>query len=154
LVNVAHGDMACFDFGSRRLVKGKSNGKEVQVGDYALHVQCPWRITLEDKIIVGRGDMFGDILLKQNNTPACDVDWNKGNTFDGIVKEFLLNESRQLMVQIVSVGHAGSLTILLEGNYRLEIFPYDSSEDEHWRFFKPHAGEPHLVFTGEGIREG
>jgi hypothetical protein len=33
-------------------------GKEKPVGDYALHVQCAWRITQGDTIITGRGDIF------------------------------------------------------------------------------------------------
>jgi hypothetical protein len=30
----------------------------------------------------------------------------------------------------------------------LEIFPDSSAEEEHWRFFQPASGTPHLVIEG------
>src|SRR2546425_8610409 len=44
-------DMATFQFGGR--IKGVDYyGRPSQVGDYALHVQCAWRITRGDEIVV------------------------------------------------------------------------------------------------------
>jgi hypothetical protein len=50
-------DLAWFEFGSKRIAKGWK-GLEKEVGDYALHVQCAWRITLQEKIVIGHGDIF------------------------------------------------------------------------------------------------
>jgi hypothetical protein len=140
-------DLAWFEFGSRRSVQGwKGKGKEV--GDYALHIQCPWRIRIGNSIVVGRGDIFCTPEETSKPTPT-DFDWQKGNRFDRVVLELFENESRQFTVQ---AGEAGSLSIGLEGGYKLEIFPHDSESDEHWRFFKPHAEEPHFVVSGETLR--
>ena len=37
---------------------GNISGVGRDAGDYAQHVQCPWRMTLKDEIITGRGDIF------------------------------------------------------------------------------------------------
>jgi hypothetical protein len=142
-------DLTWFEFGSRRTVKGWK-GVEKEVGDYALHVQCAWRITLGDKIVTGRGDIFCTPQETDEPRPP-DFDWEKGNRFDRVVEQFLQNESRRLTVQGVRACGAGSVTIELEDGYRLEVFPQDSENGEHWRFFQPFAREPHLVFSGKGL---
>ena len=144
-------DLAWFEFGSRRSVKG-SKGVEKEVGDYALHVQCAWRITHGEKVVVGRGDIFCMPEESAEPTPA-DFDWQKGNKFDRIAANLLQNESRQLVVRSVNAGEVGSFSIVLEDGYKLEAFPHDSESGEHWRFFKPYTAEPHLVFSGRGLQQ-
>jgi hypothetical protein len=145
-------DLAWFQFGSQRAVKGWK-GVEKTVGDYALHVQCPWRIIARDRIVIGRGDIFCPPQESDQPVPA-DFDWQKGNRFDRIVRDLLENESRTLMVQAVSSGDAGLIRITLEGDYKLEVFPHDSEVGEHWRFFKPCVQEPHWVFNDTGLQHG
>jgi len=144
------GDLAWFEFGNRRTVKGH-NGEKKEVGDYELHVQCPWRIASADSIVIGRGDIFCTPEETIEPTPA-DFDWQKGNRFDGIVQQLFNHELRHLIVQAVQAGEAGRLTINLENGCTLEIFPHDSESGEHWRFFKPYTEEPHLVFSGKGLQ--
>jgi hypothetical protein len=142
-------DLAWFEFGSRRTVEGwKAKNKEV--GDHALHVQCPWRITLGNSIVVGRGDIF--CMPEESNEPTpSDFDWQKGNRFDRIALELFQNETRQFMVQAVEAGEAGSLAISFENGYKLEIFPHDSESAEHWRFFRPYTEETHFVVSGQTL---
>jgi len=45
------GDMAMFQFGARRMMPSP-RGVMREVGEYALHLQCPWRIRNGDKIIM------------------------------------------------------------------------------------------------------
>ena len=143
-------DLAWFEFGDRRTVLSHP-GKEKLVGDYALHIQCPWRITRGGKIITGRGDIFCTPEESEESTPA-EFDWQKGNRFDRIVAVLFDNEQCQFAVQSVRVGEAGGLVIELEDGYKLEVFPHDSESAEHWRFFKPYSDEPHLVFSGTGLQ--
>lgn len=143
-------DLVWFEFGTRRTVKDHK-GEDKEVGDYALHVQCPWRITSADSILIGRGDIFCTPEQTNEPTPA-DFDWQKGNRFDRIVQQLLQPESREFVVRAVQTGGAGSLAVGFENGYTLEIFPHDSESGEHWRFFRPYTDEPHLVFTGEGLQ--
>jgi hypothetical protein len=142
-------DLAWLEFGSRRTVLSHS-GKEKQVGDYALHIQCPWRITKGDKVITGRGDIFCTPEESEEPNPA-DFDWEKGNRFDRVVADLFEHEAHHFTVHSVQAGEAGRLAILLNDNYRLDVFPHDSESGEHWRFFKPYSDEPHLVFSGVGF---
>jgi hypothetical protein len=142
-------DLAWFEFGERRTVRTHL-GNEKQVGDYALHIQCPWRITRGDKIITGRGDIFCTPEESDLPTPE-DFDWQTGNRFDRIVVELFEQRSGQFTVHSVQVGEAGSLAIVLDDGYKLEVFPHDSESGEHWRFFKPYSDEPPLVFSGAGL---
>jgi hypothetical protein len=142
-------DLAWLEFGSRRTVS--RGGKEKQVGDYALHIQCAWRITRGDQIITGRGDIFCTPVESEEPRPD-DFDWQKGNRFDRIAEALFEHESRQFIVQSVHVGEAGSLAIVLDDGYKLEVFPHDSESGEHWRFFRPFSDEPHLVFSGKGLQ--
>jgi hypothetical protein len=105
-------DLAWFEFGERRTVRTHL-GNEKQVGDYALHIQCPWRITRGDKIITGRGDIFCTPEESDLPTPE-DFDWQTGNRFDRIVVELFEQKSGQFTVHSVQVGEAGSLAIVLD----------------------------------------
>jgi hypothetical protein len=142
-------DLAWFEFGSRRTVQGTKGVKEV--GDYALHVQCAWRITQADKIVTGRRDIFCTPTEAIEPT-SDDFDWQRDNRFDRMVKQLFQNESRQFQVQSVHAGEAGSFTLALEDGYKLDVFPQDSESGEHWRLFKPYSEEPHLVFSGNGLQ--
>jgi hypothetical protein len=144
-------DLAWFEFGSRRSVKG-SKGIEKEVGDYALHVQCAWRITHSEKVIIGCGDIFS---VPQESTEPIpgDFDWQKGNRFDRIAADLLQNESLTLVVLSVNASDAGSFSIGLQDGYNLEVFPDHSESGEHWRFFKPYTAEPHFVFSGRGFQQ-
>jgi hypothetical protein len=52
-----------------------------------------------------------------------DFDWQTGNRFDRIVKVLFDPESHQFRVNSVQVGEVGSLTIVLDDGYKLEVFP-------------------------------
>src|SRR6516162_3809503 len=59
-------DMRTFQFGTLRPVDRGS------VGDFALHVQCPWRIEGPDGIVTGRLDLWDPV---EENAPFDD-NWN------------------------------------------------------------------------------
>ncbi len=144
-------DLAWFEFGQRRTVTG-FKGDVREVGDYALHVVCAWRITLGDRVIVGRADIFRPPDEIDEPKPP-DFDWDKGNRFDRIVKELFQNESRQFMPLSVAAGGAGSFSIDLQDGYRVEVFPQDFEGGEQWRLFSPSTDAPHFVFTCKGIED-
>jgi hypothetical protein len=141
-------DLAWFQFGSRRLVK-TFRGETKEVGDYALHVQCAWRIRREDKVIVGRGDIFSPPEETDEPLPE-DFDWQKGNRFDTVVSS-LFEQTKDFVVSGVEAGDAGTLTITLDHGLMIEVFPHDSLQGEHWRLFEPSKDKPHFVVSGKGL---
>lgn len=60
-------DMRTFEFGTLR--PGDRGGS---VGDFALHVQCPWRIERPDGIVTGRLDLREPVT---DNVPF-DENWD------------------------------------------------------------------------------
>ena len=117
------------------------------MGDWALHVQCPWRITRPPTILVGRGDCYYEAT---SNEP---YDWQKAgeSRFDryamSLNKEFELSPP---LVEAVEVDAVGGFSLRFS-DYVFEVFPDESSDggSEHWRLFQPGDLESHFVFPEE-----
>jgi hypothetical protein len=142
-------DLEWFHFGQRRTVAARSGTK--QVGEYALHIQCAWRIRHGDEVVVGGRDLY--YPPEESDHPVGDFDWDVqgASRRDRRIAELFQNETRQFMVRKVEVGGAGSFTIIFDDEYALDVFPDDSLSDEHWRIFKPSAEDQHFVVTGKGL---
>ena len=141
-------DLEWFQFGQRKIVKG-ARGDTKEVAEYALHVQCAWRIRHGDRVIVGSRDLYNP--PHENDNPDFDWDVQGANRRDKGIAELFQNETRQFMVRDVEAGEAGAFTISFDDEYALDVFPDDSLSAEHWRLFRPSAEEPHFVVTGEGL---
>ena len=145
-------DMATFDFGKRR-ASLDFRGNPREVGDLALHVQCAWRITRGDRVVVGNNDLYypADYVGEQNVVPP-DFDWSRNpNRRDRLLSSLFEDGTKEFTVQTVEVCPAGNLYIPLSEGLCLDVFPNDSSTDEYWRLFEPDKEGPHFVVTGGGI---
>ncbi|MCA0434304.1 MAG: hypothetical protein LCH46_13700 [Proteobacteria bacterium] len=122
------------------------------VGDYAFHIQCPWRIVSDSAIITGDADRC---VGPSGGFEINDEDWKSGNLqlvrltalmggFDEATKS-LVNITDRLVVQAVSSDIYGGVDVLLSGGFNLQIFP-DASTGENWRFIQ--VDGYHLVFEG------
>lgn len=125
-------------------------GRTKEVGEYALHIQCAWRIRHGERVIVGSRDLYSP-PHESDDPDNFDGDVQGANRRDVGIAELFQNETRQFMVRDVEVGEAGAFTISFDDGYALDVFPDDSLSAEHWRLFKPSAEEPHFVVTGEGL---
>lgn len=142
-------DLEWFHFGQHRTLAARGGTKEV--GEYALHIQCAWRIRHGDEVVVGGRDLY--YPPEESDHPFEDFDWDVqgANRRDRRIAELFQNETRQFMVREVEVGWAGSFTIIFDDEYALDVLPDDSLSDEHWRIFKPSAEDRHFVVTGRGL---
>jgi hypothetical protein len=144
-------DLASFQFGSRSKVPGFRNTIK-EVGEFALHVQCAWRIAREDRVIVGSRDLYYPADSSGDEEIPPEFDWDRDpNLRDKQVQSLFADDTVEFTVLSVEAGAAGSLSISLSGNLFLHIFPYDSLSHEHWRLFDPRTDSPHFVVTGSGI---
>jgi hypothetical protein len=143
-----------FHFGSQREVVDR-DGETKLVGEYALHVECTWRITGLGGIAVGSGDLYypAGVPVSRNSK---DFDWRKqgANRADERLST-LLHQLAQapLVVEGVWADATGSIRLTLSHGYALEVFPSDSLQgeySEHWRLFQPSLNQPHYVLTGAG----
>ena len=144
-------DLEWFQFGQRRTVTGFKGGIK-EVGEYALHVQCSWRIRRGNSVIVGSHDLYHPA---DEMSDAREFDWQVLGTTrrDKRIADLFENETRQFVVTKVEVREAASFTLFLEDGYAIDVFPDDSLSHEHWRIFRPYRDEPHFVVSGRGICE-
>jgi hypothetical protein len=145
-------DLASFALGERREVPCSRGGTRT-VGEFALHVQCAWRITREDQVLVGSHDLYypADYGDEGREIPP-DFDWDRDpNRRDKLLRLLFEDGKRLFVVEAVEVGTAGSLHIALGDGFCLDVFPDDSLNDERWRLFRPGFVEPHFVVTAHGL---
>ena len=116
------GNMKLFHFGELR-----RRPDEGLVGEYALHVQCPWRLEQDGRVITGSLDYY----VRADANP--DPDWQPGavagHLQNQILSELLggydeksrsyTNQTQQLMVINVTSDSFWGAQIELSGNYRL-----------------------------------
>ena len=139
---------------------GRRKGEPRTYGEYALHVQCTWRIAGPDGIVTGRPDRFyphSDLLREREDWKWWDdPDWDSlqlnANRWDERIEPWLA--AGPYVVERVAADPLGGLSVALAGGFALDVFP-DSSDDteysEYWRFFKPDDPRPHFVVLTGGI---
>jgi hypothetical protein len=129
-------DLEWFQFGKPKTITD-FKGENKTVGEYALHVQCAWRIHDATGIIVASRDRY---------EPADEVEdsenfeWDRpgANLCDWKMMQFLARTTGvgQIVTQ-VEADDLGGLCILLSADVAIEVFPDSSAADEYsedWRF--------------------
>ena len=142
-------DLESFQFGARKKTTDRK-GKEIEVGEYAVHTQCSWRIAGPSGIAVASGDR----LVPRGNPDVIpdDFDCNQpGVTLcDERIETLLRERGESLVVERLEVGEFGSFSLSMRGGFKLDVFP-DASTTEYWRLFQPRTGEHHFVVSATGI---
>ena len=136
-------DLRVFKFGRLRPF---ARGGEV--GDYALHVQCAWRLDAADRIITGRRDLIEPLW------PGPDFDFDDWdydsppNLQDVRMAEVLLAHARRPpVVAAVDADAYGGATLAFDSGVSLRLFPV-GTRGEDWRIFRPCSSERHFVIAG------
>lgn len=137
-------DMVNIGFGEP-IVRKKKNDEEVILGEFALHVQCPFRIIHDNNIVLGYTDLF----IPDEETNIL-VDLNKRNTniFDSKVKCLEL-ELKKETVKNIYLTPVNDL-VIETANFTIEILVCDQSS-ESWRFFCIADNSPHIVVDEDGL---
>ena len=139
-------NMLMFQFGNRRTISG-TRGKETQVGELALHVQCRWRIATNELVLVGSRDINYPAEYSEGDEIPEGFDWDRAATrLDKLIASLFLEHT--FIVQDVKLARAGSLSATIGENLYLDLFPDDSLPSEQWRLFEPGRHQPHHVMAG------
>lgn len=142
-------DMLVLQFGT---VRPHRSGRGT-VGDYALHIQCPWRFDAPGGTVTGRSDLWeyaGPGERPTNwtyDSGSNQQDEKLTSIFGPKHPELGWSGIERFAVVSVSQSGAGDVTIMLTEGYSFSLFP-DSACTEAWRFFKPGGGD-HMVFPTE-----
>ena len=150
-------DMRGFHFGELRPFRDRN------VGEFALHVQCPWRIDGPDGVLTGRSDLWEPA---EKGVVGPDLErWDyerDGNLQDLRIAEWLGHDDpragsspaakdRPVVLAARATLFGGAEIDLSEG-YRLTLFPAGSA-GEYWRLFRPNDDAPHFVVAGGRIED-
>jgi hypothetical protein len=143
------GNMKGFHFG--RIRPHHMEGKGT-VGEYALHVQCPWRIVQAGKILTGLQDYYEEQADEADESAhGSERNLQEKKLFQ-LLRGYdpstrsLVNATDGLIVRTIDADAYGGLEIGFSNALYLQIFP-DSSVGEAWRFFRPGSDE-HFVIGG------
>lgn len=147
--------MLWVQFGPPRRVPSRLN-PERMLGEYALHLQCPWRISGTTGILTGSSDLFVPA------DPMADEEmfrWDKPG--DAVVDLHLrrwisTHATELLVVERSSVDRCGGFVLSLSQEFAIEVFPDASAERhdsrEQWRSFRTEGEDSkHFVWLNHGI---
>ncbi len=156
-LKLQYAERACdlFWLGFGDIVQIIRRGRTEETAEYALHIQCSWRITLGNKIVVASRDFYYPNSQWDEKNEDFDWDIHGNNRFDERIKTFI-KDNRQIKVLQIDSDEVGGLNVFLSGGYKLEVFPDSSEEDEqceYWRCFNRKENSYHFVVTGNGIEK-
>jgi hypothetical protein len=124
-------------------------------GEYALHVQCPWRVSGTAGVLVGSSDIY---VPADPELDDADFRWDKPG--DALADERLdrwiaAYETNPLVIQAVAVDRCGGFVLHLPHDFAFEVFPEATSAPhdirEQWRLLRPGEDSPHFVLLNQGI---
>ena len=124
-------NMECLKFGT--VYRTDKDGKENNVGEFALHLQCPWRLTNENEIIVGNGDLYQQAEETAEYNENYDYFEFNANLRD--VKLDKLIKDKTITIISAQADKFGGLEICFDNNITLTVFPDITSkaDNENWR---------------------
>lgn len=145
-------DMRIFQFGSVKSVTTR-HGKQGYVAQYSLHIQCPWRLEKDDKIITSSADYWRYAGAGEPPSAWTPEDGNRADDaalskiFTDVRQESrqLFNDSDKLIVRSVNLTKIGDITFLFADGHMLRVYS-NTHDSEQWRLLTPSLEEPHLVF--------
>jgi hypothetical protein len=141
-------NMLMFTFGPLRSIPDTHRGGERQVGDFALNVQCAWRIRDTARILIGFTDIFYPADLAPSEPVPQDFDWDVAgvNRCDRFFESFVSSHPVSSL-RVISVGadDFGGFTLSFSGGFALDVFPHNGSPDEVWRRLSPGTDREHFV---------
>ncbi|MBI5062831.1 MAG: hypothetical protein HZB87_05040 [Desulfatitalea sp.] len=125
-------------------------------GQYALHIQAPWRIIDNNKILVGRADHWNpveeitdrDKWYESPHPSLEDKFWEEFiGGIDPITNSFE-GKSPRISVRLVKENSIGDLNIEFSNGFQLQVFGC-GTDDEFWRLLEPGRGTDHYVIGTE-----
>ncbi|MGA3235032.1 MAG: hypothetical protein ABSG03_01915 [Bryobacteraceae bacterium] len=162
-----HSGITVFHFGEVRPAPGGGT-----VGQFALHIQCPWRVVTPDRIVTGSPDYWypADESLdwdewekdrttrRSSSAPPSLQEKRLLDLFCGYDPDTgaCVNITERLVVEAVGADNYGGVQIEFSGDCSLQLFPAstcESSHGENWRLFEPGSDADHFVAMPNGALE-
>jgi len=144
-------DMECLKFGTHYVENEK--GVKSNVGEISLHIQCHWRLTNNNRIIVGSSDLYEPV----DETVEYDENFNYSkinSNFRDIEFRKFIKETKP-RVKTLNIDSYGGIEIYFENNIKLIAYSFSGSkngDNEYWRIFdNRNESRKHLISKSTGI---
>jgi hypothetical protein len=147
-------DLEWFQFGNQNEVTDK-RGRAKTVGDWALHVQCSWRVTRRENIVVAKRDVYWPAGIRSSDEVEQGWSWDQGGPTRLDERTAIFHQVLDVsppVVESVKADEVGGVRLVLSGEYALEIFPDHTLDDEYWRLFEPQQNRQHFVIRGVDLK--
>ncbi|MBZ5482522.1 hypothetical protein [Priestia aryabhattai] len=131
-------------------------GRTQELPEYALNIQCSWRITKDNQILVASRDFYCPKSDWSGEREDFDWDVQGNNRFDERIEYFIKSLKEPLTVESIDSDEIGGLKVTLSNGFTLNVFPDISEDDEYsefWRFFTRGKDSFHFVVAGNGIEK-
>ena len=142
-----------FQFGEQRPAAA-SLESERGVGNYALHILCPWRLSSVTGVVAGSSDIS---VPADPDQPDADLPGRRGGALVDahLARWIAAYAERPLVVRQVVVDRCGGFVLTLAEEWALEVFP-DASSAPHdirvqWQLLDPTTERPPFVLLNHGI---
>ncbi len=146
-------DMLWLAFGARRKAP-TTRSPNREVGDFTLHVLCPWRISAGGGVITGRGDIY---VPADPDEDEADFQWDRPgrSIVDAQLRRWIdAHAGDPLRVVDIVIDRCAGFTLHLDQTVAIEVFPdaFAMPHDirEHWRLFAHGRDDSHFVVTNHG----
>jgi hypothetical protein len=120
-------NLLMLEFGKRRETPGRA------LGEYELQIECPWRLTSPEGIVVGAED-------RQRPATGSAQEWDREEAeslCDAKLRGFMNRTTEEeRVVEKIEGDVAGGFRLVLKNGCALEVFPCDSSGREGWRIVR------------------
>lgn len=123
-----------------------ASGKDVVVPTYALHIQCPFRISSVNGIITGSDDLFVSLSDPES---VVDLSCKTVCVLDERL-ECIANKIKDEVVDRIVINEYGDLYLYFS-DYSIAVFSANSMEMESWRFIELGNNGKHIIRTGIGF---
>ena len=147
-------DLVWLQIGERKVVPARDDGQR-EVGTYALHLACPWRLVDRERLLVGSGDLLTPVD-PEAELETFEWDAAGANWLDHRLAELWAGfGARPPTVQGIEPDSYGGFALHLTDGMRLEAFPNSTPTGhvatEFWRLLQPSMAIPHFVVGTFGI---
>ena len=113
-------------------------GRSKMISEFALHLQCPWRFVLNQKIVLASHDFY--LPKSPQSVPTSSVFEEKYTAFRALVT------SEKFSIKDIKTDSLGGFTLYFHKDLIFEVFIHSSEPIECWRLINSTTNEHFVLF--------
>ena len=142
-------DMLWMAFGELRTMTTRT-GQQREVGEWALHLQTPWRFSVGSTLLVGAKDIYTNWETGQFGE-YLEIGDSRFDRLANILNQRLKNMAH--CTRSIACDGLGGFRLAFDDDLSFDAFSdmsHDHPENELWRLFEPATEKHHFVVQTSG----